>query len=229
MKWSGVLGAGTSLGRWVQGERSLPRVVDRRYGLLALGWVQYPDRAMGRGDGTGARSGPPSQDGFVLQNTSCAFRNRAVHAFHSVSFPQRIRLIHGSSDPGCIGCGAPILPSRGLKTEPPPASGDGATVCMGMVGSVGASHPILCRRGAQSTIGKAQSLLSPWLYGPGQDRVVVDAKPACNRPASDGIHSRAFAPLPGAADGADEIADPVANEPVRQSIDLPRKSQSLIR
>ncbi len=202
---------------------------DRRYGLLALGWVQYPDRAKGRGDGTGARSGPPSQGGFVLQNTSCALRKRVVHAFFSGGFPQRIRLIHGSSGPGCTRCGAPILRWSGVEKEPPPASGDGATACMGMVGSVGASHPILWRRGAQSTIGKAQSLLSPWLYGPGQNRVVVDAKPACNRPASEGIHSRAFAPLPGTADGADQIADPVANEPVRQSIDLPRKSQSLIR
>ena len=36
MKWAGVLGAGTPPSRWVQGERSLPRVIERRYVLLAL-------------------------------------------------------------------------------------------------------------------------------------------------------------------------------------------------
>jgi len=35
--------------RWVQGERSLPRVVDRRYGLLALKWGQSPARAKAGG------------------------------------------------------------------------------------------------------------------------------------------------------------------------------------
>lgn len=35
MKWSGVLGAGTPSSRWVQGERSLPRVMNRRNGSMA--------------------------------------------------------------------------------------------------------------------------------------------------------------------------------------------------
>ena len=33
----------------MQGERSLPRVIDRRYDLLALERVQYPERAMAGG------------------------------------------------------------------------------------------------------------------------------------------------------------------------------------
>ena len=65
MKWSGVTGAGTPLCRWVQGERSLPRVIDRRNGRMALERAGCPDGATGRGDATGARSGPPSQDGNV--------------------------------------------------------------------------------------------------------------------------------------------------------------------
>jgi len=40
-----VQGVRKPLDRWVQGERSLPRVIDRRYGLLALKWVQRPERA----------------------------------------------------------------------------------------------------------------------------------------------------------------------------------------
>ena len=74
MKWSGVSGAGTPLCRWVQGERSLPRVMERRYVPLAPQRAQCPGGATGRGDATGARSGPPCQDGFVLQNTSCDLR-----------------------------------------------------------------------------------------------------------------------------------------------------------
>lgn len=76
MKWSGVSGAGTLLRRWVQGERSLPRVMERRYVPLAPQRAQCPEGATGRGDATGARSGPPCQDGFVLQNTSCGLSKR---------------------------------------------------------------------------------------------------------------------------------------------------------
>ena len=56
--------------RWVQGERSLTRVIGRRYGRMAREG-SIPDPRHRPGDATGARSGPPCQDGFVLQNTSC--------------------------------------------------------------------------------------------------------------------------------------------------------------
>lgn len=58
------------------------RVIDRRYGLLALEWVQRPGRAFGRRDATGARSGLPCQDGVgvVVQHTSCVRSNRTVFA-----------------------------------------------------------------------------------------------------------------------------------------------------
>jgi len=43
--------------RWVQGERSLPRVIERRYVLLALDGLNAR-QSHGLGDATGARSGP---------------------------------------------------------------------------------------------------------------------------------------------------------------------------
>ena len=44
--------------RWVQGERSLPRVIDRRYGLLALKRVRHPERAMAWGMQRGCAAAP---------------------------------------------------------------------------------------------------------------------------------------------------------------------------
>lgn len=41
----------------------------KRFGGLT--GAQCPGKAMAGGDGTGARSGPPSQDGVVVQHTSC--------------------------------------------------------------------------------------------------------------------------------------------------------------
>ena len=42
----------------MQGERSLPRVVDRRYDLLALEWVQRPERATAWGMQRGRAASP---------------------------------------------------------------------------------------------------------------------------------------------------------------------------
>lgn len=39
--------------------------------MLALEWVKCPGRANGRGDATGARSGPPCQD-VLYYNTHLA-------------------------------------------------------------------------------------------------------------------------------------------------------------
>lgn len=63
--------------RWVQGERSLPRVFDRRYGLLVLKWAQRPERATAWGMQRGRAAVPLPRctkgkiSNFVLQYTSC--------------------------------------------------------------------------------------------------------------------------------------------------------------
>ena len=85
----------------MQGERRLPRVIDRRYGLMALEWVQSPDGANGLGDATGARpfltqrstvtSGPLAKVGVVLPRTPCVrayveddnMINGSLHAKHT--------------------------------------------------------------------------------------------------------------------------------------------------
>ena len=63
MKWPpwdglGSWGQERPPSRWVQGERSLPRVVDRRYDLLALERVQRPDRATAWGMQRGRAAAP---------------------------------------------------------------------------------------------------------------------------------------------------------------------------
>lgn len=62
MKWPPWHGLGSwgqerPPSRWVQGERSLPRVIERRYVLLALDGLNAR-QSHGLGDATGARSGP---------------------------------------------------------------------------------------------------------------------------------------------------------------------------
>ena len=51
------------------------RVINRRYDCWR-GEGSMPQPRHGRGDPTGARSGPPWQDGAVLQHTSCGTRYR---------------------------------------------------------------------------------------------------------------------------------------------------------
>ncbi len=53
--------AGTPFDRWVQGERSLPRVIDRRYGLLALKGVRYPEKQLPEGCNGSAQRTPLSR------------------------------------------------------------------------------------------------------------------------------------------------------------------------
>ena len=63
MKWpqwncQGSWGQERPPSRWVQGERSLPRVIERRYVLLALAWGRSPDRATAWGMQRGYAVGP---------------------------------------------------------------------------------------------------------------------------------------------------------------------------
>ena len=75
MKWPPWHGLGSwgqerPPSRWVQGERSLPRVIDRRYDLMALDGFNALKEPWAGGC-NGGTQWPPCQDGFVLQNTSC--------------------------------------------------------------------------------------------------------------------------------------------------------------
>lgn len=120
MKWSGVSGAGTPLCRWVQGERSLPRVMERRYVPLAPQRAQCPEGATGRGDATGARSGPPCQDGFVLQNTSYGSSKRGHQPRCSVCSTKPALTSKHQEPPASRGRGvgrlAPVCRSRSRQT-----------------------------------------------------------------------------------------------------------------
>lgn len=55
------------------GERSLPASGQPAIRLAGSGRGRSPGRSRAGGMQRGVRSGPPCQDGFVLQNTSCAF------------------------------------------------------------------------------------------------------------------------------------------------------------
>ena len=58
--WHGLgsIGAGTPLGRWAQGERSLPRVVDRRYDLWLWNGFNALEEPLAEGMQRGRAAGP---------------------------------------------------------------------------------------------------------------------------------------------------------------------------